>query len=520
MRSKAGRMAVCLAAAAAITWSLSGCGQRPEPQSETSAQTEKHTEAAKEPVTEKVLETEAETQKLITSVDYTSKDGSVKITLPDNTWKVTQDADEMRVFQSGNAAIINIVHAATESAMKNLSVMTSQEELEEGLTKQYPNKDDYEVEDFTTATVGDINIYRYVVKYNASARMWAYSVTNAIVAADEAYVVTGTVTDDNAPLLASVRKAVESFQVPGDEDFKAATGEVISGTTQKTTEKQPETTASDAELSSLQDYGTTAALVTNDVVNVRMQPGTDAGILVTLNGDTQVNVVGETSGWFKVNISGNIGYIRKDFLVYGTSANKADTTQSETSAQTTDTGSGNASSAEISTATQYGSATTLYASDVANVRSAPGTDSSVIDALGAGGSVTVTGETDNWFIVNVGGVTGYVSKSLLTSDSSVAANTGSSTGSGGSYSGDSGSASSGSGSSSDGATSISGQVTSAGVDTLTVTGSDGKNYTVYYGDANVTSSDGLYNGVYVNISLDPSQAPGDGTLYATNVSGS
>ena len=63
-------------------------------------------------------------------------DGSIRITLPDSTWKVTQDADEMRVFSSGSAAMINIVHAADATAMRNLSVQESEEELETSLRKQ------------------------------------------------------------------------------------------------------------------------------------------------------------------------------------------------------------------------------------------------------------------------------------------------------------------------------------------------------------------------------------------------
>ncbi len=514
MRKHAGRKAVCLAAAAAMIWSLSGCGQRVE--DETERKTEAATSAETEVLTEETeTETESETTALITSVDYTSKDGSVKITLPDNTWKVTQDADEMRVFQSGSAAIINIVHASTETAMANLSVQTDEDALNESLSEQYTDEDDYEVVSFTTAAVGDIHIYRYVVKYNASARMWAYSMTNAIVGDDQAYVVTGTVTDDNDTLQEAVLKAVESFKVLNDEEFKAATGEVLSGVTQKTTETTDSTEPGAQELTSLTEYGTTATLVTSDDVNVRMSPSTDADILVTLNNSTSVTVTGETSGWFQVSINGNTGYIRKDFLVYGTAA---ETTSSDESDTTSDSSAAEASSAELNTATSYGSSTTLYATSAANVRSAPGTDSSVIDALGSGSSVTVTGETDNWFIVSIGGVTGYVSKALLTSDSSYASGTSSDSSNSGTST-DSSSSGNTSGSTST-VSSVSGTVTSADVDTLTIAGSDGNTYTVYYGDANVSSSDGLYTGVYVTISLDSSQAAGDGTLYAVSVSGS
>ena len=149
-------------AAGLIAVMLSGCGERPpvqidvprgtqtekpiQVQVQTEAQTEAQSEIKVQRVTEKAVEkeTEAVTEavetetevRLITSVDYRSKDQSIQITLPDNTWKVIQDADARRVFQSGNAAIISISHEDTPSGMKGLNLVTSSEELEASLLSQ------------------------------------------------------------------------------------------------------------------------------------------------------------------------------------------------------------------------------------------------------------------------------------------------------------------------------------------------------------------------------------------------
>ncbi len=504
MKKQTVRLMLGLAVSAVMLGSLSGCGQRPiatSTEKQTEKQTEKITETESEPVTEKKTEAESETQKLITSVDYTSKDGSVKITLPDNTWKVTQDADEMRVFQSGNAAIINIVHANTQTALKNLSVMTTEDTLKASLTTQYSSEDAFKIEEFTSAQVKGVNIYRYTVKYNAAARMWAYSVTNAIVASDQAYVITGTVTDDNETLLEAVRKSVESFRVLKDETLKDVTGEVLSGITQKTPETVNTNTQSAQEMESLATYGASVTLVTTDTVNVRAQPGTDSNVLITLQGNTKVTVTGESANWFQVNITGNTGYIRKDFLVYESAMKQSDTTAASASAS-------DQSAAEVGTATNYGSATTLYASQDVNVRSAPGTDSSVIGSLPAGTAVSVTGETDNWFIVSINGSTAYVSKAFLTYDSSAATGATAEQTTGG-ITGPSGY----------GPSYVSGTVVGTTVNTITVQGDDGNTYTIYYGDADTTTQDGLYSGVYVEVSCDTTQAASDGTLYATGVRG-
>lgn len=514
MKNRRKQLLIILAAASVLAFSLSGCGKRrseavvPETESET------QTEPATVKATEK--ETERETQKLITFVDYTSKDGTVKITLPDNTWKITQDADEMRVFSSGTAAMINIVHASTESAMKNLTVMTTEDALKTALTKQYSDATAYDVQSFESNTINGVNTYRYVVKYNATARMWAYSVTYGIVAADQAYVITGTVTDENKTLLAAVEKSVGSFRVLKDETLKSVTSDIIAGKTQKPA--APTNGTSAAELATLKDYGTSADLYANDNVNIRLAPGTDADILGSLNAGDKVSVVGETSGWFKVNVLGNIGYIRKDFLVNSPTAQAPETNPPVTADDT--------ANAEINTETKYGSAVTLYASAEVNVRSKPNTssDDNVIGVLGGGNSVSVIGETDNWFVVSVNGNVGYVSKSYLTNDSSVANNNGSNTGGGnnGGENNNGGNGNNGGGStggSTGGPSSISGTVIGSTVDTVTVAGDDGNTYTIYTGDANVDTVDGIYDGVYVSVSVDNSQTSADGTMYATGVKG-
>ena len=564
---------------AATVGSLSGCGQRvtdnpPQPvqvQSETQPPV---TEAVTETETKKETETQKETQteplRRVTDVDYTSKDGTIKITLPDNTWKIGQDADEMRVFQSGKDAMINIVHASTEAAMSSLNVMTTQQALEASLTEQYADANAFKVQSFVDAPVGDVHVYRYVVQYNSPARMWAYSVTNAIIAPDQAYVVIGSITEDNKNLLEAVQKSVASFRVLKDEKLKAVTGEVITGTIQSTSETIRTDTASSEEMQSLKDYGTTASLVTVDQVNVRLSPGTDANVLITLDKNAAVTVTGETANWFQVSVNGTTGYIRKDFLVYATAAaaaeGQSETTASETTADPNSPYSAT-SAAELGNATNYGASTTLYATSDVNIRALPGTDSDITGGLGNGSSVTVIGETDNWFIVSVDGGTGYVSKAYLSSDAPAAqpapdntgqtaadgtanggtatdgtANGGNGTGTatdgtanGGTGTATDGTANGGAGTATDGTangggtqteaaqastqSNVSGTVIGTTPDSITVQGDDGQTYNVYYGDANMNSADGIYDGVYVSINLDSTQAASDGTLYATDVTG-
>ena len=520
---------------------LSGCGKARIGGSTGSADSEKTAASSEQAKVVRVIiesETEAETtpetQKLITSVDYTSKDGTVKITLPDNTWKVTQDADEMRVFSSGNDAMINIVHASTEAAMKTLTVQTTKENLQATLLSQYSEASAFNIESYETKTVGSVNVYRYVVRYNADARMWAYAVTYGIVAPDQAYVITGTITDNNTTLLKAVEDSVYSFSVLKDEELKAVTdamtgeSETASAETKQTTAQTASPTAS-GENSTLSTYAqqTTMYSADSDVVNIRSGPGTDADIVGTLAAGGKVTVTGETSGWYQVSVNGVTGYIRKDFLT-----STQTTTPSTTSAANSTSDS--ASAAEIASASNYSSASTLYTTDGVNVRANPGTGSGVLATLGAGSAVTVIGETDNWYIVSTGSGKGYISKSYLSSKApagsgaSGSSSTGStgSTGNGngtstGSSSGSTGSSGSGSGSGTQtsGVSTITGTVTSSSANSVTVAGDDGKTYTIYTGDADITTADGLYSGLHISASVDNSQTASDGTKYATSVTG-
>ena len=149
----------------------------------------------------------------------------------------------------------------------------------------------------------------------------------------------------------------------------------------------------------------------------------------------------------------------------------------------------------------------MYATEGVNVRSGPGTDTDVSGTLGAGTAVSVIGETDNWYIVSTGSGTGYVSKSYLSTTQPSGTSSGS-TGSSGS-----------SGGATSGTSYISGTVTSASDGSITVAGDDGNTYVVYTGDAEIATSNGLYNGLYVSVAMDNAQTASDGTRYATTVTG-
>ncbi len=520
MNRRMRKLRLTLGMSLAIVSLTAGCSQLKKPQ-ETETQTQSETETKKETESETVTETESETE-LQTDIAYTSQDKSVQITLPDSTWKVTQDADEMRVFSSGSAAMINIVHAANDTQMKNISVYESEDALKESLTKQYTGSDAFTVQSFETAAAGALKTYEYVVKYNSTS-MWSYSVTYAILADNEAYVIQGTVTDDNKVLLEAVKNSVESFKVLGDSVFNLTQAGTVQNQSE-TAESETEEDDADAELRTLQDYGTTATLYANDNVNIRQNPstGSDDNIIGSLEKGQAVIVIGETSKWFKVNVDGNIGYVSKEFLV-STPVSETDSqeTEAQTESEKTDDdqpGDSSAIDAEKNSLVDYGGSRTLYTTTDVNVRQEPGTNSQIVDGLGSGQEVTVVGETDNWYVVSVNGTIGYISKSYMgtsqpqtgTRDDDGGGTTDDGGGNGGGDTNDDGGGTNGySGT-------ISGTIKSVSGDSIVVAGDDGKVYTINTSDASIDTSNGMYEGLYVSASVET--AP-DGTLVASDVTG-
>ena len=487
-----------------------------ETEEKTPQQTEKTAETETEKAAEKPADRQQDAQTIIKAVDYTSKDSTVKITLPDNSWKVTLDTDANRVFQSENVAMITIEHASTEATMKALTLMTSQSDLEAALLKQYTSNTAYEIDSYQNIMVGDIGVYRYAVHYKAPTRMWAYVVTNAVVAEDEAYIVKGTVTDDDEELLKEVRTAVESFLVLSDEKLNAVTGLAYDEIVRNAGKLSLPGTAS-GEAATLQTYSSLIILQTNDGVNIREEPGTDSTILDSVDPNTQLYVSGETTNWYQVYINGYYGYIRKDFMSYPVVDSQNTSSGDDSKTQKTSTGNSDQVQAELTTAVVYGSETTLYAVSEVNIRALPGIESDIIGVLAGGESVTATGETDSWFVVSVGGQTGYISKGFLVYDKSYI---GSVPEAGNMEQGQDGSptVTTVPAEQPEYLTFISGTVEYSTLDTITVRDENGNLYTVYYGDADVSSPDGIYEGIAVSISLNYMEAYGD-ILYATNVVG-
>lgn len=145
-------------------------------------------------------------------------------------------------------------------------------------------------------------------------------------------------------------------------------------------------------------------------VNFRSAPNTSSTSYGELKNGTKVNVVGVSSGWYKVTYNGKTGYIHPDYITLASSSAGTAIAPSNTVTSTT------------------GTAGTVKCSSSVNLRSAANTSSSILAELKNGTAVTVVSTANGWCKVTYSGKTGYIKQDYVSTTGSASNNTSASTG--------------------------------------------------------------------------------------------
>ena len=164
------------------------------------------------------------------------------------------------------------------------------------------------------------------------------------------------------------------------------------------------TTATDVALG-------TGTVKCSSSVNFRSAPNTSSTSYGELKNGTKVNVVGVSSGWYKVTYNGKTGYIHPDYITLASSS----------------AGTAIAPSNTVTSAT--GTAGTVKCSSSVNLRSEANTSSSILAELKNGTAVTVVSTANGWCKVTCSGKTGYIKQDYVSTTGSASNNTSASTGS-------------------------------------------------------------------------------------------
>ena len=145
-------------------------------------------------------------------------------------------------------------------------------------------------------------------------------------------------------------------------------------------------------------------------VNFRSAPNTSSTSYGELKNGTKVNVVGVSSGWYKVTYNGKTGYIHPDYITLASSSVGTAIAPSNTVTSTT------------------GTAGTVKCSSSVNLRSEANTSSSILAELKNGTAVTVVSTANGWCKVTCSGKTGYIKQDYESTTGSASNNTSASTG--------------------------------------------------------------------------------------------
>lgn len=163
------------------------------------------------------------------------------------------------------------------------------------------------------------------------------------------------------------------------------------------------TTATDVALG-------TGTVKCSSSVNFRSAPNTSSTSYGELKNGTKVNVVGVSSGWYKVTYNGKTGYIHPDYITLASSSTGTAIAPSNTVTSTT------------------GTAGTVKCSSSVNLRSEANTSSSILAELKNGTAVTVVSTANGWCKVTYSGKTGYIKQDYVSTTGSASNNTSASTG--------------------------------------------------------------------------------------------
>ena len=216
----------------------------------------------------------------VQSTTYTSADKSIAINLPDATWANKTDETDMLSFESPEQGNILILHGQGEDTMA-ATVVPSTQDMAVSLEQADGDKvngTDFEIQEYSANDVNGIGVYSYTTKMlNTDKSNGNLYVVHKVFANDtEYYTIDAGVKTEDA--LASVKAAVESFQILGDSTLKEAAPQQApienTAQTDANTSDAAAQPAADANTGDAAANGSTDAAATDGTANAAATDGT------------------------------------------------------------------------------------------------------------------------------------------------------------------------------------------------------------------------------------------------------
>lgn len=130
------------------------------------------------------------------------------ITLPDTSWSISEEGDDMTSFQS-DYGFLDITRT-TGDDNESILLPSSKEELNSLLKDSYTDVD-FKILNFQTKKKkNDVQYLTYSIHYSDGEA--SYSVTSIYYKPDISYTVTATLTSENKTILKEVQASMKTFQ--------------------------------------------------------------------------------------------------------------------------------------------------------------------------------------------------------------------------------------------------------------------------------------------------------------------
>ena len=269
----------------------------------------------------------------VQSTTYTSADKSIAINLPDATWANKTDETDMLSFESPEQGNILILHGQGEDTMA-ATVVPSTQDMAVSLEQADGDKvngTDFEIQEYSANDVNGIGVYSYTTKMlNTDKSNGNLYVVHKVFANDtEYYTIDAGVKTEDA--LASVKAAVESFQILGDSTLKEAAPQQApienTAQTDANTGDAAAQPAADAETGDAAANGSTDAAATDGTENAAATDNSDNSGTATNSGgftEEQLTNTDETRTLYRnsdghpfvITPDGNGNWVDSDGNVY------------------------------------------------------------------------------------------------------------------------------------------------------------------------------------------------------------
>ena len=269
----------------------------------------------------------------VQSTTYTSADKSIAINLPDATWANKTDETDMLSFESPEQGNILILHGQGEDTMA-ATVVPSTQDMAVSLEQADGDKvngTDFEIQEYSANDVNGIGVYSYTTKIlNTDKSNGNLYVVHKVFANDtEYYTIDAGVKTEDA--LASVKAAVESFQILGDSTLKEAAPQQApienTAQTDANTSDAAAQPAADANTGDAAANGSTDAAATDGTANAAAPDNSDSSGTATNSGgftEEQLTNTDETRTLYRnsdghpfvITPDGNGNWVDSDGNVY------------------------------------------------------------------------------------------------------------------------------------------------------------------------------------------------------------